>query len=92
MHEVTHRLIVYAHNLADIVIFALLNIVELYYLLLSGRQAFYIFCKGVVLFLLFFDAFHVVCFAVEERLDVVIVNLVVADMSVVSELVVDSVP
>lgn len=39
VHQVAHRLIVYTHNITNIIILPLLHIIKVYYLLLARRES-----------------------------------------------------
>ena len=92
VHQIAHRLVVDAHNLADIVVFALLYIIKMYDLLLPGREVADVLRHGERAIRLLLHALHAVFLpAVAKRLHVGVGNLVVAEVCLTAEFVVDAV-
>ena len=91
VHQVAHALVVYAHDLADVLIFLVLHVVEVDYLALPWRQLveefLHVGCEGC----LAFDVFLVEFLCVSHRSHAGVVDFVVAKTYVAAELVVDSV-
>ena len=70
VHQIAHRLIVDAHDAADVIILALLHIIEGDDLLLAWRQAFQKSHNGIDLTAFIFHALQVENFGILQQLGV----------------------
>ena len=91
VHQVAHALVVDAHDAADVLILAVLNIIEVDNLLLAGRQLDEELLDGVGQRLAVLHLLAVVFVVLGNRLHAGIGNLAVANLGVEAELVVDAI-
>lgn len=91
MHQIAHTLIVDAHNLTDVIILALLHVVEVDNLALTRRETVEIFGDTGTECGLLLDVRCMVGFVFSHLTHAVVVDLIVAESHIASKLIVDAV-
>ncbi len=89
VHQVSNRLIVDTHYLANILVLSPVDVIKANYLALSWRQAFYMFRDQLESTILFLDVFLIT--DIIEEVHAVVVNSHIAQTAVVAKLIVNSV-